>query len=369
MKRKNWPAIILITVLFWPFILTWYLVKFLLKQRALSHSEAIKSAGVADKAKAQPTQNGELSVISDGDIIDSMRIPEPTRSMLFTTDEHPSKIESAGGITITININTGSANQEEHSFFSEPSLIWTKLPIKQNSWLEEKAMYWPAYSQFTPEHRYQYLKWLTNIEQPTNLSYVFLYFYGLERHLLIGEYDKAVDEILRLLKAHKKPSFRSYAARSLIVASMYRKRLDITERAPFLLEEEVDEALALRIAQGTSMSPEDIISVASRAGYTNKRYIKLYPERYISKLQDVVDEFESQHGKLLSFFKLSEFRSEETSVFANLSIPERARLTKVPQILENKQFQAAIFNLLSEAHSRLKDELIEERTNTSIKRV
>ena len=87
-------------------------------------------------------------------------------------------------------------------------------------------MYWPSYSAFSPEARYEYLRWLSDITQPTNLSYVFLYFYGLERHLLVGEYDAAVDEIVRLLKAHPKKSFIQYASQSLIIASLLTYYID-----------------------------------------------------------------------------------------------------------------------------------------------
>src|SRR5581483_5487022 len=106
---------------------------------------------------------------------------------------------------------------------AEPSLIWTKLPIKTNSDLEDKALYWPAYSALTPEQRYQYLNWLRDVEEQTNLSYVFLYFYGLERHLLLGKYQQALTETVRLLKHHNRSSFYPYAERSLLAAALYRK--------------------------------------------------------------------------------------------------------------------------------------------------
>lgn len=300
------------------------------------------------------------------DIVRSLRIPEPTRSLLWTTDEDTSMIESATSIRIvTDGINF---QQQENGFYSEPSLIWTKLPIKSNNELIQEAMYWPSYSSFSPKARYQYLRWLGDITQPTNLSYVFLYFYGLERHLLVGEYDKAVDEVARLLKAHPKASFVRYASQSLIVASLAKKRLDIAERVPSLLEEEIDEALALRVIRGTTMTPDDVLSVSSRVGFKNKRYIKLYPDAFKKELQNHIDEYESQFGNLLSTLNLEDFKQVETAVFANLSIPEHIRHIKVPSILDDRRFSEGMYRLLQSAHDSVKAKIssgeIKRRTPT-----
>ena len=354
-RKKTGLGAILLALCFWPFIVVGYVIKWLSKNSQQKQSRPKTNITKSDESIV--SQSSSLVTLDNGGLVESMLIPDPTRSLLFITDEDTSNIQYVGSIRLTLDINSGHVKREENGYFAEPSLIWKKLPVRPNTWLEEKAMYYPAYSQFSPEHRYQYLRWLKDIEQPTNLSYVFLYFYGLERHLLVGDYDAAVDEILRLIKFHKKSSFRAYASSSLIVASIFRKRLDITERAPFLLEEEVDEALALRIVKGTSMSPDDMISIASRVGFTNKRYVKLHPERFKHHLQAVIDEFEAKYGKVLSMFKIEDFKQVNSNVFANMSIPERARLTKVPQILEDKKFQTAIFNALKEAHLRVKNEL------------
>jgi hypothetical protein len=351
---------------FWPYLLLWWLGKRLIHNHKISKEvpSLAPEKRVDDTSQGVGDEDKNRSITTTGktnELVESLRIPEPTRSMLFTTDEDTSKIQDALGISVTINLdpNTGnsSVSTEEKSFFSEPSLIWTKLSIKPNNWLEDKAMYWPSYSAFDPEHRYQYLRWLRDIEKPTNLSYVFLYFYGLERHMLIGNYDGAVDEILRLIKSHTKPSFRSYATTSLITASIIRGRLDIIERAPFLLEEEVDEALALRIKVGTSMTAEDVISIASKVGFTNKRYIKLHPKMFNRNLTKVISDFEKKHGNILSIFNLDEFKKEDAQVFANMSIPEKYRTAKIPVILDNKRFKSAMFGALSEAHRRTKIEL------------
>jgi len=337
-------------------------------KRLYKQSRVKQVNSVAHKVtEGAPKAKNELVPIRTGnDLVASLRIPEPTRSLLWTTDEDTSKIEHAGSISITVSVTNEGVNvsDRQNGFYSEPSLIWSKLSIKHNDDLIKGAMYWPSYSSFTPEARYQYLHWLTDITQPTNLSYVFLYFYGLERHLLVGDYDAAVDEIARLLKAHSKKSFVDYASQSLIIASLAKERLDIIDRVPSLLEEEIDEALALRIIKGTTMTPDDIISIASKVGFKNNRYIKLYPDTFKEELQRHIDEFEKQFGNILSTFKLEDFKREETAVFANLSIPEHIRHIKVPLILEDNKFSGGIYNLLQAAHESVKTRI----TNGDIKR-
>jgi len=297
-------------------------------------------------------------------LIDSLIIPEPTKSLLWITDEDPSFVESPMTINITVSLTEdGEVESEikENGFYSEPSLIWTKLSIKKNSELETKAMYYPRYAAFDPEHRYQYLNWLRDITQPTNLSYVFLYFYGLERHLLIGNYDGAVEEIIRLMNNHNKGSFINYATTSLIVASIARNRMDIIERAPFILEEEVDEALALRIMLGTPLTGEDVMQMASRVGFTNRRYIKLYPEQFEKILNEKIREFEEEYGPILKVFDINSFKRGPRNVFANVSIPDEYRVVKVPQIVRNQKFKLAMCNLLQITHDTIKEDLQKKR--------
>ena len=83
--------------------------------------------------------------------------------------------------------------------------------------------YWPSYSTIAPGCRAAYLQWLANGRHAPNayIGYVFLYFYGLERRLLIdaqrsaaarAEREMLVSEVRRLLGIYgTNGSFRSYA--------------------------------------------------------------------------------------------------------------------------------------------------------------
>jgi tellurite resistance protein len=83
--------------------------------------------------------------------------------------------------------------------------------------------YWPSYSTIAPACRAAYLQWLANGRHAPNayIGYVFLYFYGLERRLLVdaqrsaaarAERGMLVAEVRRLLGIYgMNGSFRGYA--------------------------------------------------------------------------------------------------------------------------------------------------------------
>lgn len=68
----------------------------------------------------------------------------------------------------------------------EPSLIDPTLSIEAPAALFESLGYWPSYSRLTSRCRARYLQWLAGgREDPaTDIGYVFMFFYGLERRML-----------------------------------------------------------------------------------------------------------------------------------------------------------------------------------------
>jgi len=302
-------------------------------------------------------RGGILPQITKSRNINIVNIPEPTRSLLWITNEDTSKISSPFTIRMTITLNVSGIKNEidhGHNFYAEPSLIWTKLPIEKNNELEEKSMYYPSYSHLYPKNRFQYLNWLCDITQPTNLSYVFLYFYGLERHLLVGNYDLAVMEILKLLKYHDQSSFKSYAQNALIVASLYKKRVDVLENNPILTDGLNNEVLIVRQLIGKNITSKEVIEIASHVGFKNKRYIKLHPDKFELELNKLIESFEQINGKLIDLIKIKDLKQEKSTVFANMSLPENIRSINVPVFLYNEKFQLALKKLLEQAHANVK---------------
>ena len=121
----------------------------------------------------------------------------------------------------------------------DPSLIDpSKKVAARGAYSDRNGMdYWPSYSDITPEARRAYLQWLADGRQdPTaNIGYVFLFFYGLERRVILdgsGEGDEAkaaqadrpaiAREIRRLLDIYggQSGSFQRYATDLLTVVEL-----------------------------------------------------------------------------------------------------------------------------------------------------
>jgi hypothetical protein len=71
----------------------------------------------------------------------------------------------------------------------EPSLINPVLPVEEyHDNAAEPLPHWPTYEGMSPTARHRYLEWLADgARAPIDIGYVFLYFYGLERRLLLDQ--------------------------------------------------------------------------------------------------------------------------------------------------------------------------------------
>lgn len=309
------------------------------------------------KSDSKQEQASALVVAAPMSLKRQFIIPEPTKSLLWITSEDASRVSSPMSITLTISLSSSGVDtriDDGHNFYGEPSLIWTRLPVEENDKIEQKPMYYPSYSGLSPTHRYQYLSWLRDITQPTNLSYVFLYYYGLERHLLVGDFEKAVLEILRLLQHHNRGTFRSYAQEALIVGALHRKRPDILEKYSFIEDCVSNETLLIRKALGKKIKPKELMEIASQVGFKNRRYIKLRSSDFERELQSLLIAYETEYGSLLDIVPSDDLRYEESSVFANVSLPVSVRTIKVPQLITNARFKSTALALLADAHENIK---------------
>lgn len=294
-----------------------------------------------------------------GGLIHSLYIPEPTRSLLFLTDDDTNLISSGVTINITFNINTGEINSDsKYNFHGEPSLIWTRLGIKPNSYLEKNPMYYPRYTSLTPEQRFQYLKWLEDITKPTNLSYVFLYYYGLERHLLLGDFDTAISEIKRLVSTQD-PKLKRYINGPILMSIGMRNRLDVLPTLPFLFEGQDDLTLWIRHMSGHELKAIDIIKLAYQVGFNNRRYIKMYPETFEKILDTKIQEHIEKNGPLLGSINVTTLPTRDFDIFLNTSIPDEASRRKIPDFLRDTKFKTTLFNLLSSTHNQVKTHKID----------
>lgn len=99
---------------------------------------------------------------------------------------------------------------------AEASCIEKNLPVSEPISEPKGALgYWPRYENMTPSQRGNYLHWLATGKQELldDIGYAFIYFYGLERRVLIDgkDFGLIIPEIVRLLRRYPESgSFNRY---------------------------------------------------------------------------------------------------------------------------------------------------------------
>lgn len=110
----------------------------------------------------------------------------------------------------------------DHINAIDPSEIQIQALVRGPSARSTDLGYWPAYSKILPEQRHAYLEWLASgrLTLPDCAGYLFLYYYGLERRLLVDGQDTELilREIIRLRQLDERRagtraggSFRRYS--------------------------------------------------------------------------------------------------------------------------------------------------------------
>jgi uncharacterized tellurite resistance protein B-like protein len=147
----------------------------------------------------------------------------------------------------------------------EPSLLDPRRPVGQGvPDREGRSMsYWPSYSEILPESRHAYLEWLAGGRGPgAYIGYVFLFFYGIERRVLVdaaqsasarAEVDVLLAEVERLAALYGASlSFRGYARTFLSFVRLTAAPVRVEDlRPPKERVHFAEPPLALRLALGT----------------------------------------------------------------------------------------------------------------------
>lgn len=155
------------------------------------------------------------------------------------------------GITIPCGrIFVGSGLAAGNGFSVEPALVNPdlKVDLRRVDLQGVELGYWPQYHQIGAQARAGYLQYLaTDRDDPeASMSFVFLYFYGLERRLLVDAIDPGIDEVEyrdliaeveRLLTVYDHSrSFRVYANGLLDFLRIRGASLDQPAKPPIVNE-------------------------------------------------------------------------------------------------------------------------------------
>jgi len=145
----------------------------------------------------------------------------------------------------------------------DPALINPSLPVAREGDCTTSDMgYWPSYSHISRTARRSYLEWLVGGRQDpeADVGYVFLFFYGLERRVLVDapsdeaaqlELPAIKEELLRLVSIYgENHSFASYAGELLNWLEVSNYPADIYSRPMPKLPRSFELPIYLRLALG-----------------------------------------------------------------------------------------------------------------------
>lgn len=155
----------------------------------------------------------------------------------------------------------------------EPALINPTLPIDEECPNRQgvNITYWPSYSELTPASRAAFLEWLAGgrVDPSAYIGYVFIFFYGLERRLIVdgvvshqARADRVVilREVRRLASIYSRNgSFNRYSQSLLEAASLFDSVGKAYETKPptgrgWEIPANVRLALAQLVAEGKPIS-------------------------------------------------------------------------------------------------------------------
>lgn len=251
----------------------------------------------------------------------------------------------------------------------EPSLLYLKLPIKEPAFPNEvqRPPYYPFYRELTPEQKWMYWKFLSDPYNPSNdIGYVFIFYYGLERHLLYGNFDNAFELILKLRDVYNNKSFQMYSSSALILSAMIHKRPDCANKFIASLDKEyefqIQGGLYFLCKFGLNMPIDavDIMRFHKFFSFTNNRYIKNNADLFMSNLKKNIF-IESNGSDVLyasnyfSKIDIAQLNYTSVPVFANVSIREKE--ITIPDISQSSKFTGRMFQILNKTHEDTKAEL------------
>lgn len=239
----------------------------------------------------------------------------------------------------------------------EPSMIDLELPVVQPpfDYADSQPHYFPKYAHLNAYERYNYIQFLKNpYSGKHNISYVFLFFYGLERHLCEGQYLKALSMIIKLRKIYNNKSFLQYSSRTLIYSLILKKdRKLIEENYNGMIEyADLNALCALSVICKKPLSAENIFKYRKDFYFRLETYTKLYVDLFISKIKEYLIQ---TYG--VDYLDLNQFIAKEPSyaicrIYANMSLKENP----VPLIM-NENFFVEGFKILNYAHDAVKTHL------------
>lgn len=308
----------------------------------------------------------EVSIVTQ----ETLNIHQDIKDLIWINDglmknyerENKQEIYELNGLRMTMSMLTRE----------EPSLISLKLPVNFLVDIEkvERPPYFPTYQDLTENQKGVYWNLLSNpYNYNIDIGFVFILYYGLERHLINGNYEKAFQVILNMRDVYKNKSFQQYSGNALVLTCLFRQRADLAYEFMKSLDKEFEYQFSDNLfilckhSLDIPISSKDIMRMAKSFEFTKLNYIKNYPDIFEEVLRrNIITKYSKKEILISNFITASEMkkiRLEEVTIFANVSIIDKT--IKVPLLVESFKFKMEIYNLLESAHEQVKVKLKELR--------
>jgi hypothetical protein len=282
----------------------------------------------------------------------------PNKDLLFISDKEPRDISVGLSISITITFYDGEikfTNNEN----DDPSTIFLKLPIKKPTRPDsvETPGYYPSYAALRPEQRWVYLNWLQDVTKEMDIGYVFIYYYGLERQLLIGRFDRAYDEILKLRKYHRNNSFLGYSESSLMNSSLLMKRPDklLELQQNNVISHFSNSLFLIAYYNKYNLSTENLMLIFDRMSGLNKRYFREDRQKFQNLLSETLTErFTVDFFPFANNYDICETTCARYPLFANISLPDNIRVPDLPNFYAHDRLMNDLKNVFEATRGKFK---------------
>ena len=255
---------------------------------------------------------------------------------------------------------------------NEPSAINTKATIRKplNKAAVPRPPYYPFYDELSPEQKWLYWDFLsTPYSGKHDIGYVFIFYYGLERHLFEGNFEEAFNVILKLRDVYDNSSFQSYSAYALMLSCIMKKNTEYAYR--FI--ESVDKEHELnfnphlyffcKAVFNIPVSSNDILRYYKVFSFTNNRYIKNNYALFSDVLKQKMNEHFGQEtitiSEIMTDRDWSSLKGINIPVFANVSLRDD-NYVAIPNFILTS-WGGKVLIILQDTHETVKKILAEQR--------
>lgn len=291
------------------------------------------------------------------DIVSSFVSEIENKDLLYISYEK--EIPSANNYTsfeIKVDSNGRIRVDSTKHHTPDPSTIYLNLPISED-YNTPPLGYYPHYINMTSGQRFKYLNWLRNVDLHIDIGYVFIYYYGLEKQMITGNFEKAFNQIIRLRNHHENKSFQTYSQNALIYGCLANDRLDLLWKLPSRTHITgcSNEMLNIIYHTGFGLTVSQIVDICYSAFPKSRKAITEDREFFASFAQEQYDVLFPQEGIKLSDYNINSTRKIISHRFANYSFPQIVRHTQITDFYQCAPFMKDIERIFDPAYNALKE--------------